>query len=105
MLGGLRGQRGVFVLLLGHLGGFKQLQHAQHPIHGRAQFMAHHGQELGFRVVGALGFLVLDQFGHGLLLFPAGLLKAAGQVVDMPGQAAQFGIVDDGQRGDSHRAG
>ncbi|MNO78643.1 hypothetical protein D3C76_697910 [compost metagenome] len=46
MLGGFRGQRGIFDLFLGHLGGFQQLQHAQHAIHRCAQFVAHHGKEI-----------------------------------------------------------
>ena len=77
------------------LGGFQQLQHAQHAIHRRAQFVAHHRQEVGFGAVGLLRFLAgLDQLGHGLLLFAAGLFQAPRQVVDVSRQVAQFGVVD-----------
>ena len=98
MLGGLGRQRRVLGLLLGHLGGFQQLQHAQHAIHGRAQFVAHHRQKIRLGVVRPLGFFTgLDQLGHGLLLFATGLLKALGQVVDMPRKVAQFRVIYDGQ--------
>ncbi|MCY1401723.1 hypothetical protein D9M71_168460 [compost metagenome] len=60
--------------------------------------MAHHGQEFGLGVVGTLGlFARLDELRNGLLLLVAGHFQALGQVVDVLGQVAQFGIVDDGQ--------
>ena len=99
MLGGLGGQRRVFGLLLGHLGGFQQLQHAQYAVHRRAQFVAHHRQEVRLRIVGALGFFTgLDQLRHGLLLFTTGLVEAFGQVVDVPRKVAQLRIIDNRQR-------
>ncbi len=100
VLGGLRRKGGVLDLLLGHLGGFQQLQHAQHAVHGRAQFVAHHRQEIGFGVVGLFRFLAgLDQLRHRLMLFAAGLFQRLGEVVDVLRQRAQFGVIDDRQRG------
>ncbi|MNX86845.1 hypothetical protein D3C86_1187470 [compost metagenome] len=99
MLGGLRGQRRVLHLLFGHVGGFQQLQHAQYAVHRRAQFMAHHGEEVGFGVVGLFRFFAgLDQLRHGLMLFAAGLLETAGEVVDVLRQRPQLGVVDNRQR-------
>ncbi|MNU66741.1 hypothetical protein D3C71_560630 [compost metagenome] len=99
VFGGFRSQRRVFDLLVGHLRGFQQLQHAQHAIHRRAQFVAHHREEIGLGVVGLFRFLArLDQLCHGLMLFTAGLFETAGQVVDVLRQGAQLGVVDDGQR-------
>ncbi|MNF49039.1 hypothetical protein D3C84_303020 [compost metagenome] len=84
MLGGLGGQRRIFNLLLGHFRGFQQLQHAQHAIHRRAQFMAHHGQKVRLGVVGRFRFFAgLDQLRHRLMLFTAGLFETAGEVVDV----------------------
>ncbi|MDT4838922.1 hypothetical protein FQZ97_726950 [compost metagenome] len=100
MLGGFRGEGGVLRLLLGQFGGFQQLQHAQHAVHGRAQFVAHHRQEVGFGAVGHFRFLAgLDQLVHGLLLLVAGLLQAAGEVVDVAAQVAQFAVVHHRQAG------
>ncbi|MNE13929.1 hypothetical protein D3C80_1067830 [compost metagenome] len=100
VFGGFGRQRGIFRLFLGHFGGFQQLQHAQYAIHRGAQFVAHHGQEVGFGAVGLLRlFAGFDQQRHGLLLFLAGTLQAIGQVVDVPGQDAQFAILDFGQGG------
>jgi len=96
VLSGLGGQRRIFGLLLGHLGGLQQLQHTQYAVHRSAQFMAHHRQEVRLGVVGALGFFTgLDQLGHGLLLFAAGLVEAFGKVVDVPRQVAQFRVIHD----------
>ena len=58
--------------------GLEQASREQH------QAMAHHGEEIGFGVVGLFRFFAgLDQLRHGLLLFVAGLLKAFGKVVDV----------------------
>ncbi|MNZ83095.1 hypothetical protein D3C78_1018150 [compost metagenome] len=84
VFGGLRCQCGVLGLLRRHLGGLQQLQHAQHAVHGGAQFMAHHCQEVGLGAVGLFRlFACLDQLCHGLMLFAAGLLQAIGKVIDM----------------------
>ncbi|MNC11998.1 hypothetical protein D3C75_597110 [compost metagenome] len=61
--------------------------------------MAHHGEEIGFGVVGLFRFFAgLDQLRHGLMLFAAGLLETAGEVVDVLRQRPQLGVVDNGQR-------
>ncbi|MNR01623.1 hypothetical protein D3C85_1174350 [compost metagenome] len=100
VLGRLRGQRGIFSLFIVQGRSLEQLQHAQHAIHRGAQLMAHHGQELCLGVIGALGlFARLNQLRDRLLLFLAGDFQALGQVVDVLGQVAQLGIVDNGQRG------
>ncbi|MNS71325.1 hypothetical protein D3C72_1046920 [compost metagenome] len=62
--------------------------------------MAHHRQEVGFGAVGHFRFLAsLDQLVHGLLLLVAGLLQAAGEVVDVAAQVAQFAVVHHRQAG------
>ncbi|MNM25308.1 hypothetical protein D3C81_357520 [compost metagenome] len=62
--------------------------------------MAHHRQEVGLGPVGLLSLLAgLDQLRHRLLLFMAGLRQGAGEVIDVPGQVAQFTVVDHGQGG------
>ncbi|MNR51616.1 hypothetical protein D3C85_1713130 [compost metagenome] len=56
--------------------------------------MAHHRQEVGFGAVGHFCFLAcLDQLTHRLLLLVAGLLQAAGEVVDVAAEVAQFTVV------------
>ena len=100
VLGGLGGQRRVLGLLVVEFGGFQQLQHAQHAVHGGAQLVAHHRQEVRLGAVGLLGFLTrFYQLGNALLLLQAGLFQAAGQVVDMPCQAAEFVVVHLGHGG------
>ncbi|MNZ51310.1 hypothetical protein D3C78_691200 [compost metagenome] len=100
MPGGFAGHSRVLGLLAGQLGGFEQLQHAQHAIHGGAQLVAHHREEFRLGAVGLLGLLAgLDQLGNGLFLFCAGLFQCAGQVVDVACQVAQLAVVDHRQRG------
>jgi len=67
--------RGVHVLgLLGiEFGEREQLQHAEHAVHGSADFVAHVGQELGLGPGGGLGLLLgLLQFLFGLETFEFG---------------------------------
>ncbi|MNF43503.1 hypothetical protein D3C84_245890 [compost metagenome] len=62
--------------------------------------MAHHRQEVGFGAVGHFRLLAgLDQQVHGLLLFVAGLLQAAGEVIDVAAEVAQFAVVHHRQAG------
>ena len=91
MAGGFQRRLGV-LLLLPVLGGFfQQLQHPQHTVHGSAQLVAHHGQEVAFRLAGgfrlAMGLL---QFGHGSLLLVPGAFQGASQLVDVVLQFAQL---------------
>ncbi|MNJ47621.1 hypothetical protein D3C77_427830 [compost metagenome] len=62
MAGRFAGHGGVLGLLFAQGCGFQQLQHAQYAVHGRAQLVTHHGQEVGLGSVRLLGFFAgLDQ--------------------------------------------
>ena len=89
--GGFQGGVGVFALLVVLVGGFQQLQHAQHAVHGGAQLVAHHRQEVALGLAGVFGAVVrLAQLGHDPLLVAAGLVQAGGQFVDVGLQMAQL---------------
>ena len=100
MFGGLGGQRRVLGLFAGLLGGFQQLQHAQHAVHRGAKLVAHHRQEVGLRPVRLLRFLAgADQLADRLFLFPARAVQPAGEIVDVTGQVADLAVVEDRQAG------
>ncbi|MCY1238917.1 hypothetical protein D9M72_516780 [compost metagenome] len=62
--------------------------------------MAHHRQEVGFGAVRHFRFLArLDQLAHRLLLFLAGLFEAAGEIVDVTAEVAQFAVIYHRQAG------
>ena len=91
VFGGFVGQCRVLGLLGIQGGGFQQLQHAEHAVHGGAQFMAHHGQEVRFGTVGRLRFLTgQGQLANADLLLAVGGGQCHRQLVDMAGQVAQL---------------
>ena len=80
----LSGNLYIFSLFRIQNGRLQELQHAQHAVHRGAQFMAHHGQEVGLRAVGGFGVLSGTIYVlHGLLLLMRRALQRAGQGVDV----------------------
>ena len=67
MPGRVAGGCQTFVLVWRQLGAQHQIGHADDAVHGRADFMAHIGQEFAFRIVGPLGLLERGGDLSGLL--------------------------------------
>ena len=81
MLAGVLDLGQVIALLNGEVGAQRQVGHADNRIHRRADFMAHVGQEIRFRLGGGFGSLL------GLLQGEAGGLQV-GRLLD--GRLQQF---------------
>ena len=94
---------GIFPLFGIELGVQKQIGHAQHAVHRRADFVAHVGQELALGTAGLLG--LYPELGRFLKLLPdgRGLLLDAPAQHETPGQHHQGEYNPRAQHGDGVR--
>jgi hypothetical protein len=91
VLGGLRGQRGVLGLLVGHGVVSSSCSMPSTPFIGVRSSWLIMARKSVWRCWRARLPRGSGSTGPLRLLFAAGMVQACGQVVDVPGQAAQFG--------------